>query len=373
MGGASETPDTGGSNLRTECGRPVRYFRGPVLWCEECYRVLRSGEVPRVCEPWDTDPTPAQERYRELFRAAQALRRAGIEDEKGIIPTLVVAARSFELLNLGVMRDRLAEAQADSEEWRDLKGTVRRAFDTFEVLRVQDGVPIVYSRPFKVRAHVYQETGVVEKAVVEVYRRSAKGREIGEWYDALLSKHGVSYESRQGGFGWHASTGRLRMVFHRLAPATLDPLLEGRIEVGLERNNLPLPHPDIVANLCEALIGSVGTRGKSSGFASVLGGRDRGRPFDAGYLIPAVVAWYVGGRGSVIKQHDLKPKVAKILRDNSNDDLLSPRGKMLFHDEGWDSAEYIWELVERLSQPILRVDHELREGYFGPLGYLFPN
>ena len=238
---------------------------------------------------------------------------------------------------------------------------------------MQDGVPIFYSRPFKVRAHVFQETGVVEKVVVEVYRRSAKGEEIGEWYDALLSKHGVSYESRQGGFGWHASTGRLRMVFNRLAPATLAPLLEGRIEVDPERNNLPLPHPDIVAGVCEAFIGSVSKRGKGSGFASVLGGRDRGRPFDAGYLIPAVVAWYVGGRGSVIKQHDLKPKVAKILRDNSNDDLLSPRGKMLFHDEGWDSAEYIWELVERLSQPILRVDHELREGYFGPLGYLFPN
>ena len=172
----------------------------------------------------------------------------------------------------------------------------------------------------------------MEKVVIEVYRRSTKGEEIGEWYDALLSKRGVSYESRQGGFGWHASTGRLRMVFHRLTPATLAPLLEGRIEVDPERNNLPLPHPKIVVNLCEALIGSVSKRGKGSGFASVLGGRDRGNPFDPGYLIPAVVAWYVGGRGNGIKQHDLKPKVAKILRDNLDDDLLSPRDKMLFHD-----------------------------------------
>lgn len=358
--------------MRTECGKPVRHFLGPVLWCDECYERLRSGEVPRVCEPWDKDPTPAEERYRDLFRAAHVVRRAGILDENQIIPTLVFAARSFELTNLSIMRDRLAKAEAGSERWRNLKGTVRRAFDTFEVLRVQDGVPIVYSRPFKVRAHVYQETGVVEKVLIEVYRRSAKGEEIGEWYDALLSKYGVSYENRQGGFGWHASTGRLQMVFHRLAPATLAPLLEGRIEVDPERNNLPLPHPEIVAGVCEALIGSVGTRGKSSGFASVLGGRDRGKPFDAGYLIPAIVAWYVGGRGSVIRQHDLKPKVARILRDNLNDDLLSPRGKMLFHDKGWDSAEYIWKLVERISQPILRVDHELREGYFGPLGYLFP-
>jgi glutathione S-transferase len=83
------------------------------------------------------------------------------------------------------MRDRLAEAEAGSPGWRFLKGTVRRAFDTFEVLRVQDGVPILYFRPFKVRAYTYQETGIVEKVVVEVYGRSAKGEEIGEWYDAL--------------------------------------------------------------------------------------------------------------------------------------------------------------------------------------------
>ena len=341
-------------------------------WCEECDGRLRSGEVPRICEPWDTDPTPPGERYRELFRAAGAVRWAGITDENEIIPTLAFAARSYELTNLSIMRDRLAEAEAGGEEWRILKGTVRWAFDIFEVLRVQDGVPILYFRPFKVRAYTYQETGIVEKVVVEVYGRSAKGEEIGERYDALLSKHGVSYESLQGGFGWHASTGRLRMVFHRLAPKSLAPLLEGRVEVDPERNHLPFPHPDIVANLCEALIGSVGKRGKGSGFASILAGRDRGRPFDAGYLIPAVVAWYVGGRGNVIKQHDLKPKVAKILRDNLDENILSPRGKRLFHGEGWDSGEYIWKVVERISQPILRVDHALREGYFGPLGYIFP-
>ena len=372
MQGASETPGTGGGNWRTECGKPVGGFRGRLSWCEECDERLRVGEVPRICEPWDTDPTPTEERYRALFRAAHVVRRAGIEDENKIIPTLAFAARSFELTDLNIMRDRLAEAEAGSEEWRDLKGTVRRAFDTFEVLRVQDGVPIFYSRPFKVRAHVFQETGVVEKVVVEVYRRSAKGEEIGERYDAMLSKHGVSYESRQGGFGWHASTGRLQVVFHRLAPKSLDPLLEGRVEVNAEKNDLPLPHPGIVADLCEALIGTVSRKGKGSGFASVLGGRDRGRPFDPDYLIPAVVAWYVGGRGNVTRQHDLKPKVAKILRDNLDDDLLSPRGKRLFHDEGWDSGEYIWRFVKRISQPILRVDHELREGYFGPLGFLFP-
>ncbi len=372
MESAPRTSETGRNAWQTVCGRPVRGFRGPVSWCGECHDLLRSGEVPRVCEPWDADPTPPEERYRELFRAAQTVWRAGIADENQIIATLVFAARSFELQNLGVMREQLAEAEVGSERWKDLKGTFRRAFDTLEILGVQGGVPIIYARPFKLRAHTYPETGIVEKVVIEVYRRSAKGEEIGAWYDALLSEHDVSYESRQGGFGWHASVGCLQMVFHRLAPATLNPMLEGRIEVNAERNDLPFTHPDIVADVCEALIGSVGTRGKGRGFAHLLGGRDRGRAFDPGYLIPAVVAWYVGDRGKVIEQQDLKPEVAGILRDNLDEDLLRPRGKRIFHQKGWDSAEYVWEFIERISQPILRVDHELREGYFGPLGYIFP-
>jgi len=328
--------------------------------------------VPRICEPWDADPTPPEERYSELFGAAETISRAGIADENQIIPTLVFAARSFELKNLGVIREQLARVEVGDERWVDLKSTFRRAFDTFEIIGVHDGVPIIYSRPFKLRAHTYPETGIVEKVVIEVYRRSAKGEEIAKWYDTLLSERGVSYEGRQGGFGWHASGGCLQMVFHRLAPATLNPMLQGRSEVDAERHYLPLPHPQIVAGVCEALIGSVGTKGEISGFAHLLGGRDRGRPFDPGYLIPAVVAWYVGDRGRLIERHDLKPRVAGILRDNLDEGLLRPRGKNIFHGKGWDSSEYIWDLVKRISQPVLRVDHELREGYFGPLGYLFP-
>jgi hypothetical protein len=130
MEGASRTPGTGGSNWRTECGKPVGSYRGRLSWCEECEERLRSGEVPRICEPWDTDPTPAEERYRALFRAAQTLRRAGISDENEIIPTLAFAARSYELTDLGVLGEWLAEAEVGSPGWRFLKGTVRRAAES---------------------------------------------------------------------------------------------------------------------------------------------------------------------------------------------------------------------------------------------------
>jgi hypothetical protein len=67
----------------------------------------------------------------------------------------------------------------------------------------------------------------------------------------------------------------------------------------------------------------------------------------------------------------LKPEVAEVLKNNLSYSTLSPGGKDLFHEKGWDSGEYIWEVIKRASQPILRVDNEIRGGYFGPLGYIF--
>jgi hypothetical protein len=355
----------------TACGRPGVYFQGPVVWCEECYGRLRSGEVPRVCEPWDSDPALPNERYKEVFRAAEVLRLAGVTSENEIIPTLAFAARSFELTNLGVMRERFARAGEDSAERKDLEGTFRRAFDALEVVRVVEGVPIIFWRPFKLVGYPYEETGVLEKVVIEVYLRSARGQDIAERYDRLMSRYGVPYEGGEGNLGWQASTGCLRIVVQPRAPGALSPLLEGRNIVHPERSQAPFPHPHIVGDTCEALIGSVSKKKGNTGFAFALGGRDRGRPVDPNYLIPAVVAWYVGGRGNVVTQHHLKPEVAEVLKNNLSHSTLRPGGKDLFHEKGWDSGEYIWEAIKRASQPILRVDNEIRGGYFGPLGYLF--
>jgi hypothetical protein len=357
--------------LLTTCGRPGVDFQGPVVWCEECCEQLRSGEVPRVCEPWDSDPAPPNKRYKELFRAAEALRLAGVTSENEIIPTLAFAARSFELTNLGVMRERFAKAGEGSTEWRDLEGTFRRAFDALEVVRVVGGVPIIFWRPFKLVGYPYEETGVLEKVVIEVYLRSAKGHDIAERYDRLMSRYGVPYEGGEGNLGWQAFTGCLRIVVQPRAPGALSTLLEGRNIVNPERSQAPFPPPDIVEGTCETLIGSVSKKKGNTGFAFALGGRDRGRPVDPDYLIPAVVAWYVGGRGNVVTQHHLKPEVAEVLTENLGDSILRPSGKALFHQKGWDSSEYIWEAIKRASQPILRVDNEIRGGYFGPLGYIF--
>jgi hypothetical protein len=228
-------------------------------------------------------------------------------------------------------------------------------------MRVVDGVPIIYSKPFQILAHTYEETEVVEKVVIEVYRRSAKADEIGRWYEKLLSQHGVSYESGEGRLGWLASPGCLRMVIQSQDPAA-NPVLKQLVDDRPKKTQLPFPHPGAVAAVCDTLLGSVSKKREYAGFAFGLGGRERGSSFDADNLVPAVVAWYVGGRGNVIKQHHLKPTVAKVL----NKELIFPCHKIPFNESGWDSNEYRWGHMDRVSQQILRVDNEIREGLGTP-------
>jgi len=96
------------------------------VWCGECHDPFLSGVVPRICEPWDADPAPREERYSEFFRAAETVWRTDIADENQIIPTLVLAARSFELKNLRAIREQLERVEVGSEKWMDLKGLFPR-------------------------------------------------------------------------------------------------------------------------------------------------------------------------------------------------------------------------------------------------------
>jgi hypothetical protein len=134
------------------------------------------------------------------------------------------------------------------ESWSKLKTDFRRTFDTLEVMRVVDGVPIIYSKPFQVLAHTYEESGVVEKVVFEVYRRSAKAEEIRRWYDRLLFQHGVSYESGEGRLGWLASPGCLRMVIQPQDSAA-NPFVKHLVDDSPKKTQLPFPHPDAAAHV----------------------------------------------------------------------------------------------------------------------------
>ena len=71
----------------------------------------------------------------------------------------------------------------------DLKSTFCRAFDTFEIVGVHDGVPVIYSRPFKLCAHTYPETGIVEKKLRAIRTRRKVLENLERDRDALLESY----------------------------------------------------------------------------------------------------------------------------------------------------------------------------------------
>jgi hypothetical protein len=124
----------------TQCGKEVAYIQGPILWCQECMDLFRSGEFPRVCEPWDSDTTPPEQRHDELLRAARVLLEAGITDEGKIIPTLAFAARLWEIRYLRHIRDWLVDASEEPERWGELKEKFMNTFHPFEPMEAINGV-----------------------------------------------------------------------------------------------------------------------------------------------------------------------------------------------------------------------------------------
>ncbi len=87
--------------------------------------------------------------------------------------------------------------------------------------------------------------------------------------------------------------------------------------------------------------------------------RQGGPPFKPDNLIPAVVAWFVGGRGKLLQRPGLRPGVAKML----NEHLLRPCGKLELPEDTWLSSDTVWRDAGKVAEYVLRVDYELRERY----------
>jgi A/G-specific adenine glycosylase len=114
------------------------FFTVPHSWCEECDEGLRSGEVPRICEPWDTDSTPAPKKAGTLRRGAAFIVRRGDEllvrtrAEKGLLGGMTEVPGSDWLAG---QDDKIALKQAPElngvARWHRKTGVVTHVFTHF--------------------------------------------------------------------------------------------------------------------------------------------------------------------------------------------------------------------------------------------------
>ena len=313
---------------------------------------MRSGKPPRVCEPWDDDATPPEERYGELLRAARMLFGTGVTAEKTIIPTLVWAAKSCELGVFRDITDCFANAGESTEEWEELKRRFTGALGAFEPIRVVDGLLMLRWVPIAITGVVEQETGITETILIDVRHRSVKPENVAQHYDEYLRQRGIPRDASQGSVGYAVSTGVLRMAVHPEEPWA-HPM--GKLPIRVRREQLPFPSPQLVKGNYQGLRGSM-RRGQ--GFSFILSGREGGLP-PKGNMIPATCAWYLGRRGRLIGQPSLRPEVASLL----NKHLLEPCGKPTLVEGSWIPSDTVWSTIKVVDPSILRAEHELREAY----------
>ena len=341
----------------TECGKEVAYFQGPILWCKECWETLREGEFPRVCEPWDSHSIPTEQRYEELLRAARVLFEAGITEEGQIIPTLAFAARFWEVPYLRHIRDQFVETGDERERRVELREKFTNTFGPFlEALEVVNGVLVIRQVPIRI-LHTLNKAGVTEEISIDVFRRSARPKDVAELYEESLKSYGIPYDTDRGDISYKVYINYIRLMA-RPENRTIDLVGKHMVWPKLQEEQQPFPPPRLVKNMYEGVRGSMDKR-KSSGFVYILGGKERGPGAEPDSLIPACVAWYVGNRGRLIRQHELKPKVAKVL----NEHLLNPCGKDTLSETSWDSSQPVWRNAKKWSQAILRIDHALRDTF----------
>ena len=341
------------------CGKPGVAISGYALVCEECWARIQAGEPPRVCEPWDNDRTPPEERYASLLQAAQVLFGAGVMAEEEIVPTLVWAARSWELGLLRELTERFASAGEGSEEWPKLKERFAGALGAFEPVRVVDGVLILRWVPVSVVGVLNEETGATEAITIDVRRRSVKPQDVGRIYSRYLRHKGIDHDSPQGSVGSVASNGVLRLSVRPDEPWVY-PM--GLSPVHVHSEQLPFPAPRVVESNFRELKGSIA---KGKGFGFTLSGREKGGAPQHN-ATPAICAWYLGNRGKLIEQPSLRPGVARLL----NRRLLKPCGRKILVEDTWTSADTLWNTVKVVDPSILRAEHELREAYLA-LGLVF--
>jgi hypothetical protein len=355
----SEPGETLPPDMMASCGKLGVAISGYSPICEECWSEIRAGEPPRVCEPWDDVPTQLEERYSRLLRAARTLFDAGVRTEEEIVPTPVWAAKSWELGLLERITNCLADAGEGSDEWYKLKERFAGVLGAFEPVRVMDGVLVLHWVPIAVVGIPNEETGAIETITIDVRRRSVKPQDVGRIYSRYLQHKGIAHNSSQGSVGSVPFNGVLRLSVRPEEPWAY-PM--GLAPLRVRGGQLPFPAPRIVESNFRELKGS---KARGEGFGFTLSGREKGQgPMHN--AIPAVCAWYLGGRGKLISQPSLRPDVAHIL----NRRLLKPCGKKMLVEGTWTPADTLWSTIKVVDPSILRAEHELRQAYLA-LSFLF--
>jgi hypothetical protein len=297
--------------------------------------------------------TGAEERFKELFKAARVLLREGIDQEDQLIPTLALAneiCRDGSYLGIKHCFEKLAQ---DSEAWEREADAFVSTYGRLRPVRVVDGILILERLPLSIKIKYKRKTEQPEEVMFFVYahRQLAKPQHVASLYEKTLLAADVPYgEFRAGRMGFEFCGNHLLITVGR---GTIGRSVSPSEHSGaiFQIDVTPFPSTRIVQEFYEMLLG----KSSGDGFRKDLATRTRGGAASADNLILACVAFYLKNTGKI--------KSRKEIHRLLNEHVLCESHKTL-PEEGYTSSEtaQLWRDVNhptKVRKPLTDVESTL--------------
>jgi hypothetical protein len=319
-----------------------------VFFCQEHLEHLYEVGSITVISSVDAQPSPPEEVFGAVFKAAKVLFREGITDENLIIPTLAFANQASAQSELQTLRDRFADIADDPGYQEQFANDFQQRFRGLTPISISDDVLILRSIPLSPRVSKYPGTTIVKEIEIDVFARSVTPEEVERRYTQTLVQEGVPYNEPRTGFcGFHVSDTHVSIV---VIPRK-EPLDSRQAAWHSSRGRqLTFPPPELVRKFYRSIKGSV-YGGKVWGVSHILRGRQSGVAAQADNHIPACVAWYLRERGGIADDHRLATLLNRELLAKNNKPEVSVK-----------SGEAVWKSIDKVGDSIKWTEFTLQMG-----------
>jgi hypothetical protein len=286
------------------------------LFCAECLRRLGEGERLYLLFTSEYEsPSPPEEGFWRLFKAARVLMREGISDEDQILPTLVFAHE----IDRGAARGRAATTYENTglmpHEWNTVK-TVD-GIGILEEVPIRADILVKHPPPDKEAERVPQ--GVLIQ--VSFHKKAVEPRDVGSIYAERLTAKGMRFGSApSGSIDYEFVGNRLYLTIK----------LKKELPVG----GSIFPSPQLVDAFYRGLKKGFGKRLTTHGKQFVIGNH-----LGVSNLIPASVAFLLRASGGIKSQKEIH----RLL----NDQVF---GEQKFHEDGYASTSEVVQLRENVPK-----------------------
>ena len=308
-----------------------------------------KGDVCDKCREAVYMPGGEPEEFMDLFRAARVLFEEGITDEDIIIPTLVFAAQSGKRPLLAYVRNQFADVAGVSGAWKELEDHFINSFDTLGPISIREGVLLLRARPLTVLAYGPEHPGgLVEHITIDIYARSLRAidaKDVERHYTWALDRFSIPQSPYGLGLDelWYPD--RVRIVVRPPHPRIDAPVANLVTNCSNEQQYEFPPSSRVRDHYASAV-----RYARENALTNILGRKRPGSPNEAYNLIPACVAWYVGGCEANPSQPNPSAEARKLVEEYFASLPDPPPIK---------TRSNLRRNVTRISLPVRRIDEEL--------------